>query len=227
MSPKRLSGGLKPGVSFVDENSFNHDRRPEALICAWATLAHNSSGCYGRGAPGKEFCEDSAAALASPSPSKGVMGPPPVPKQTSSPAGSANQADDMVQLHTRKPIAECRIAAGQCEGLDDDGVYSHRTLPCGIGSEVPDILNCTEAWRGLFGQKYRKGRIGGQALRLQIKGVHAQNLLSWEHGNFRMCVWHARCDSSGGWHEVKREGYLFLSLKSSGWKMSEKPNGDG
>ncbi len=46
--------------------------------------------CYGRGAFGREFFEDNTVAPAWPSPSKGVIGPPPSPKQTSSSFGSAN-----------------------------------------------------------------------------------------------------------------------------------------
>jgi hypothetical protein len=46
--------------------------------------------CYGRGAFGRKFFEDNTVAPAWLSPSKGVTGPPPGPKQTSSSFGSAN-----------------------------------------------------------------------------------------------------------------------------------------
>src|SRR5262245_41853555 len=71
-------------------------------------------GCvgYGSGAPGRLLAELNACTPASLSPSNGVIGPPPLPKQMSSSAGSANHMPTWLRsTRTRLPLTSVEANA--------------------------------------------------------------------------------------------------------------------
>ena len=74
--------------------------------------------------------------------------------------------DDVVQIRTDPGDVVKR------EGLIDDGIYADMPSARRIRGEVPDILNRAEGRHRHFGQEDRKGRIGPQALGMQIQRVH-------------------------------------------------------
>ena len=80
------------------------------------------------------------------------------------------------------------------ESLIDDGIDADMPSARRIGGEVPDILNRAEGRHRHFGQEDRKGRIGPQALGMQIQGIHTANVLPRKNGNGRRRVRQAGCD---------------------------------
>ena len=76
------------------------------------------------------------------------------------------------------------------ESLIDDGIHADGPSARRIRCEVPDILNCAEGRHRHLGQEDRKGRIGPQALGMQIQRIHAANVLPRENGNGRRRVRH-------------------------------------
>jgi len=82
----------------------------------------------------------------------------------------------------------------KCESLIDDSIHADRPSARRIRGEVPDILNRAEGRHRHVGQEDRKGRIGPQALGLQIQGIHTANVLPRKDGNGRRRVRQAGCD---------------------------------
>ena len=80
------------------------------------------------------------------------------------------------------------------EGLIDDGIYADMPSARRIRGEVPDILHRAEGRHRHLGQEDRKGRIGPQALGMQIQRVQTANVLPRKNGNGRRRVRQAGCD---------------------------------
>ena len=96
--------------------------------------------------------------------------------------------DDVVQIRTDPGD----VVKG--ESLIDDGIYADMPSARRIRGEVPDILNRAEGRHRHFGQEDRKGRIGPQALGMQIQRIHTANVLPRKNGNGRRRVRQAGCD---------------------------------
>ena len=80
------------------------------------------------------------------------------------------------------------------ESLIDDGIYADMPSARRIRGEVRDILDRAEGRHRQFGQEDCKGRIGPQALSMQIQRVQTANVLLRKNGNSRRRVWQAGCD---------------------------------
>ena len=82
------------------------------------------------------------------------------------------------------------------KSLIDDGIHADGPSARRIRGEVPDILNRAEGRHRHLGQEDRKGRIGPQALGMQIQRIHTADVLPRENGDGRRRVRHrgAACD---------------------------------
>src|SRR6266568_8972039 len=91
----------------------------------------------------------------------------------------------------------------KCESLIDDGIHADRPFARRVRGEVPDILNRAEGRHRHFRQEDRKGRIGPQALGMQIQRIHTANVLPRKDGNLRRRIRQAGCDSIRSWYQVE------------------------
>ena len=80
------------------------------------------------------------------------------------------------------------------ESLIDDGIHANVPSARRIRCEVPDILNRAEGRHRHFGQEDRKGRVGPQALGMQIQRIHTANVLPGKNGDGSRRVRQAGCD---------------------------------
>ena len=94
-------------------------------------------------------------------------------------------------------VVQFRTDAGDVvkgKSFIDDGIHTESPSARRIRGEVPDILNRAEGRHRHVGQEDRKGRIGPQALGLQIQGIHTANVLPRKDGNGRRRVRQAGSD---------------------------------
>ena len=82
------------------------------------------------------------------------------------------------------------------ESLIDDGIDADMPSARRIGGEVPDILNRAEGRHRHYGQEDCKGRIGPQALGMQIQPIHTEIVLPRKISIGCRRVRQAGCDSS-------------------------------